>query len=88
MEFVLPQQPLQLADILAGDPCLPRGYAQRLADIRIPDGFLTGFIDLIAMHNGAFWVIDWKTNRLVNYRCFNHSYRNGSSSLLSSGCYV
>ena len=30
-------------------------------------GFLTGFIDLICEHNGVFYLIDYKSNRLENY---------------------
>ena len=30
-------------------------------------GFLTGFIDLICQHNGVFYLIDYKSNRLENY---------------------
>ena len=27
-------------------------------------GFLTGFVDLVAEHDGRYWVLDWKSNHL------------------------
>ena len=30
----------------------------------IPQGFMTGFIDLVFQRNGRFYVVDWKSNRL------------------------
>lgn len=43
-----------------------RGYADRLAGLspRAIAGFLTGSIDLLAMHDGRAFVFDWKSNWL------------------------
>ena len=56
-----------LAEIFArhgGDTA--RAYAARLGTLsqRTLDGFLVGFVDLVAEHDGRFWVIDWKSNHL------------------------
>ena len=29
-------------------------------------GFLVGFVDLVAEHDGRYWVLDWKSNHLGN----------------------
>jgi exodeoxyribonuclease V beta subunit len=57
----------QLAGLLAehgSDPA--RGYAPRLAGLpnQVLRGFLGGFADLIAEHEGRFWILDWKSNHL------------------------
>ena len=41
-------------------------YAPRLRSLRPRDlrGYLTGFADLIAEHDGRYWVVDWKSNHL------------------------
>ncbi|MFN3240207.1 MAG: UvrD-helicase domain-containing protein [Planctomycetota bacterium] len=43
-------------------------YADRLRMLnpRALAGFLTGFADLIAEHDGRYWVVDWKSNHLGN----------------------
>jgi len=43
-----------------------RSYATRLRSLRPRDlrGYLTGFADLIAAHDGRYWVVDWKSNHL------------------------
>jgi len=43
-----------------------RGYAPRLRALRprALRGYLTGFADLIALHEGRYWVVDWKSNYL------------------------
>lgn len=59
-----------LADVCAehGDEAL-RAYAPRLRqlDPRAARGFLTGSIDLVAEHDGRWWIADWKSNRLSGY---------------------
>ena len=35
---------------------------------QIETGFLTGFIDLLFVHEGKYWVLDYKTNRLNDYQ--------------------
>ncbi|MCK5944702.1 MAG: PD-(D/E)XK nuclease family protein, partial [Planctomycetes bacterium] len=44
------------------------GYVDRLRALpaRRLGGFLTGFADLIAEHDGRYWVVDWKSNHLGN----------------------
>jgi ATP-dependent exoDNAse (exonuclease V) beta subunit len=37
------------------------------SSLRIPQGFLTGVIDLVIYHQNSLWVLDWKTNRLASY---------------------
>ncbi len=32
-------------------------------DKQIPQGFITGFIDLLFEHDGKYYIIDWKSNR-------------------------
>lgn len=39
----------------------------------IEAGFLVGFIDLFFEHDGKYWVLDYKTNRLNNYTAANNS---------------
>lgn len=43
-------------------------YAKRLRHLAPQHfaGFLTGFADLIAEHDGRYWVVDWKSNHLGN----------------------
>ena len=63
MEFHLPLHRLQLAELAH---CLEtHGYDHRLAgsDATI-DGFLHGFIDLTARHDGRWYVLDYKSNWL------------------------
>ena len=51
---------LLLAQLLPGAPRPP------LAATRL-HGMLTGFLDLVAEHEGRYWVIDYKSNRLPGY---------------------
>lgn len=45
----------------------------------IEAGFLVGFIDLFFEHNGKYWVLDYKTNRLDSYTAAdNHSVSDNS----------
>lgn len=46
---------------------------------RIESGFLVGFIDLFFEHQGKYWVLDYKTNRLNNYATAdNHTLTENS----------
>ncbi len=63
MEFHLPLHKLQRAELAH---CLEEhGYTHRLAggDAEI-DGFLHGFIDVVAEHDGRWYVLDYKSNWL------------------------
>ena len=63
MEFHLPLHKLQRAELAH---CLEEhGYTHRLAggDAEI-DGFLHGFIDIVAEHDGRWYVLDYKSNWL------------------------
>ncbi|HZN40087.1 MAG TPA: exodeoxyribonuclease V subunit beta [Planctomycetota bacterium] len=68
-QFMLPTRAelRGLAELFArhgGD--IARTYAARLETLseRTLDGFLVGFVDLVAEHDGRYWVIDWKSNHL------------------------
>jgi exodeoxyribonuclease V beta subunit len=56
-----------LADLLAArtEP-FARQQAERLRSLGADTlrGFLTGFVDLVAEHDGRYWVLDWKSNHL------------------------
>jgi exodeoxyribonuclease V beta subunit len=43
-----------------------KAYAPRLRQLRPKQlrGYLTGFADLVARHEGRYWVVDWKSNHL------------------------
>jgi len=45
-------------------------YARRVAALGFPplEGYLRGFIDLVFRHDGRFYLIDYKSNRLGSYR--------------------
>ena len=68
--FVLPlgsAAPAQLADAFAAhaSPRLrPYAGALRTLSADAVDGFLSGTADLVAEHNGTYWLLDWKSNRL------------------------
>ncbi len=50
-------------------------FLQRLKNWKrqIPDGFMTGFIDLFFEHQGRYYILDWKSNRLGGQPAhFNH----------------
>jgi len=52
-------------------------FSKAIYDItEISPGFLTGFIDVFLQHDGKYYVIDYKTNRLDNYT----NYTLGSST--------
>ena len=69
-EFVLPMPQASvraLADSLAErEPTFAQQQAERLRDLGTETlrGFLTGFVDLVAEHDGRYWVLDWKSNHL------------------------
>lgn len=71
-EFTLPTPRAEvqgLAALLAASPdALRQTQGQRLQ--RLPPqslhGFLVGFVDLLAEHDGRHWVVDWKSNHLGN----------------------
>ncbi len=51
-------------------------FLERIAhwETIIPDGFMTGFIDLLFKHNEKYYILDWKSNRLNGEPTgFNHS---------------
>ncbi|MEK7414128.1 MAG: 3'-5' exonuclease, partial [Planctomycetota bacterium] len=68
--FHLPLDHLCAADIATAiqthDPDLHRrcGAALALLGNRSVHGFLKGFVDLVVRHDGRWYVIDWKSNRL------------------------
>ncbi|MGB3967916.1 MAG: PD-(D/E)XK nuclease family protein, partial [Planctomycetota bacterium] len=71
-EFTLPANAgtlAQLAEVLRGSAsAIARVQAERLRALppsRL-DGFLVGFVDLLAEHDGRHWVLDWKSNHLGN----------------------
>jgi exodeoxyribonuclease V beta subunit len=45
---------------------LPDGYAERVAALGFSPlrGFLKGFVDMVFVHEGRWWVVDYKTNHL------------------------
>jgi exodeoxyribonuclease V beta subunit len=58
-----------LARLFARSATAPtRHQGERLLDQPSLDlrGFLVGFADLVAEHDGRFWVLDWKSNHLGN----------------------
>ncbi len=63
MEFHVPVRALRQPEL--GRRLEEHGYDHRLADDdnRI-DGFLHGYIDLVALHDGLWYLIDYKSNRL------------------------
>lgn len=62
MEFHLPSAGLRHQDLEA---VLARhGYARPGLDFPALTGFLKGFIDLVFEHQGRYFVLDWKSNRL------------------------
>ena len=58
----------QLAELLLrhAQTEVERSYAQQLARLRFAPlrGFLRGFVDLVAEHDGRFYVLDYKSNHL------------------------
>jgi exodeoxyribonuclease V beta subunit len=57
-----------------------QAYARRLAGLRFTPlrGFLRGFVDLIAEHDGRFYVLDYKSNHLGPSAADYHADRLGS----------
>jgi exodeoxyribonuclease V beta subunit len=59
-----------LADLLAPGTADDQRMAAWLramppgAGAGLPEGMLTGFIDLLFEHDGRLWILDWKSNRL------------------------
>jgi exodeoxyribonuclease V beta subunit len=45
-----------------------RGYADNLSNLSARPGFMNGIIDLVFEQNGKFYILDWKTNTLGDYR--------------------
>ncbi|MCA8948805.1 MAG: UvrD-helicase domain-containing protein [Planctomycetes bacterium] len=70
--FTLPTDDCRVATLAAtfaaGASPVAAAYADRLATLpeRTLRGHLVGFVDLVAEHDGRFWVIDWKSNHLGN----------------------
>ncbi len=71
-QFTLPtahSELRHLAQVFArSDSEVARRFAPRLFQLppRTLRGFLTGFVDLVAEHQGRYWVFDWKSNHLGN----------------------
>jgi exodeoxyribonuclease V beta subunit len=84
MDFTFPQKPIRpegLAGIFSrhGGPQLPTavpGFVQGLS-FSSSGGFLTGYIDMLFMHGGRFYLLDWKSNHL------GHRRKDYSSSRLA-----
>ncbi len=58
-----------IADILDAHwqtPARNDNFIKRIKerDTTIPRGFMTGFMDLVFQHEGKFYIVDWKSNRL------------------------
>ena len=51
---------------------------------QIEPGFLTGFIDLMFMHDGKYWVLDYKTNRLDDYQSTSNPINDVENPLIIS----
>jgi exodeoxyribonuclease V beta subunit len=45
---------------------VPQGYAEAIAELGFAPlrGFLKGFVDMVFVHGGKWWVVDYKTNHL------------------------
>ncbi len=69
-EFLLPAERASvaaLADAFAHSGSAPAAaQAERLRTLPAVAlrGFLIGFVDLVAEHDGRYWVLDWKSNHL------------------------
>ena len=74
MPFILPVRqereamtPAELAAIFAQYPeGMPEAYAARLARLAFPalQGFLKGFVDLVLVREGRWYIVDYKSNLL------------------------
>ncbi|MEO6594721.1 MAG: exodeoxyribonuclease V subunit beta [Planctomycetota bacterium] len=70
-QFTLPTERAELrtlAAVFAEHGGVAASYAKHLLTLhgRVLRGFLTGFADLIAEHEGRYWIVDWKSNHLGN----------------------
>lgn len=71
LEFVCSQASVSSTELSAclqqySSPALQE-YFQRLAHISISNGYLRGFIDLMFQRDGAWHILDWKSNALAAY---------------------
>jgi exodeoxyribonuclease V beta subunit len=71
MEFchrLNPLTPRRLREAFApfGRTGVLRGFPERLGRLNFAplQGYMKGFIDLVAFHRGRFYLVDWKSNRL------------------------
>ena len=64
MPFYLSFERIDLADI---NPIIADDPACKLLINKDMSGLLTGFIDLIAVYDGRYYVMDYKTNTLPDY---------------------
>ncbi len=72
LQFLVPTRgalsPAALAEAVRehGAGVIPEAYSERLARLqpRSIEGFLRGFIDLVFVHQGRWYVIDYKSNHL------------------------
>ncbi|HSW59500.1 MAG TPA: UvrD-helicase domain-containing protein [bacterium] len=66
LEFFLPSKKFaynEICDILGDAVNIEGGSIS---------GFIHGFIDLVFRHNGKYYIVDWKSNKLGNdYSCYN-----------------
>ena len=53
-------------DQLIGEHLLP-GAPRPALQARVLQGMLTGFMDLVMAHDGRYWVVDYKSNKLADY---------------------
>ena len=53
-------------DHLIGQHLLP-GVPRPALQARVLQGMLTGFMDLVVAHDGRYWVVDYKSNKLADY---------------------
>jgi exodeoxyribonuclease V beta subunit len=65
LEFLLPAQGVEITDLdaLAQAETLP-GYAKAAAQPGLLNGLFKGFIDLVFVHAGRYYVLDYKSNAL------------------------
>ena len=55
-------------------------------DKAIPEGFMTGFIDLFFEHQGQYYILDWKSNRLDG-KAENFDRERGMAAEMSHHAY-
>jgi exodeoxyribonuclease V beta subunit len=60
--FRSPCHQLRASDL--NDLLARHGYPGVRFDFRPLEGFLKGFIDLVLEHDGRYFIVDWKSNRL------------------------